>query len=306
MMRKGLGIMDPQWDDMKVFLAVAREASLSGAGRILKMDPATVGRRIARFESALETPLFVKSPQGYALSAAGDRLLTHAEAAEQAMRAAQEALTGPSDTLSGQIRIGAPDGSANYLLPQVCTKISEDNPDLDIQIVALPRVINLSRREADMAVTVSAPTAGQLLVQKITDYKLHMVGSRHYLKDHDPVKTVEDLKAHKMIGYIPDMIFDRELDYLSDIGIERVQLASNSVSVQLKMVAQGTGLCVAHDFTLPFHRALRKILTEQISLTRSFYLVRHQGDQRSERLNRFAEALSKGIRDEVIRLEALT
>ncbi|UWQ81094.1 LysR family transcriptional regulator [Leisingera sp. S132] len=298
--------MDPQWDDMKVFLAVAREASLSGAGRILKMDPATVGRRIARFEAALETPLFVKSPQGYALSAAGDRLLVHAEAAEQAMRAGTEALSGPSDTMSGQIRIGAPDGSANYILPQVCVQIAEENPDLDIQIVALPRVINLSRREADMAVTVSAPTAGKLLVQKICDYKLHLVASRHYLKDHPPIEKLEDLKGHKMIGYIPDMIFDKELDYLNDIGIERVALASNSVSVQIKMAAQGTAVCVAHDFSLPAHRMLRKILTDKVSLTRSFHLVRHQGDQRSERLNRFAQALSKGIRDEVARLEALT
>ncbi len=298
--------MDPQWDDMKVFLAVAREASLSGAGRTLKMDPATVGRRVARFEAALETPLFVKSPQGYALSAAGDRLLVHAEAAEQAMRAGTEALTGPSDTLSGQIRIGAPDGAANYLLPQVCAQISEDNPDLDIQIVALPRVINLSRREADMAVTVSAPTAGQLLVQKICDYKLHLVASRHYLKNHPPIQTLEDLKGHKMIGYIPDMIFDKELDYLNDIGVERVALASNSVSVQIKMAAEGTAICIAHDFSLPSHRMLRKILTDKVSLTRGFHLVRHQGDQRSERLNRFAAALSRGIRDEVARLEALT
>lgn len=298
--------MDPQWDDMRVFLAVARESSLSGAGRILKMDPATVGRKIARFEEALETSLFVKSPQGYALSAAGDRLIAHAEAAEQAMRGAREALTGPSETLSGQIRIGAPDGSANYILPQVCARIGEENPDLDIQIVALPRVINLSRREADMAVTVSMPTAGQLLVQKICDYRLHVVGSRHYLKQHPPIESPADLKGHRMIGYIPDMIFDKELDYLSEIGIERVALASNSVSVQIKMVAQGTGLCVAHDFSLPFHRPLRKILTKEISLTRSFYLVRHQSDQRSERLNRFAEALSRGMREEVARLEALT
>lgn len=297
---------DPQWDDMKVFLAVAREASLSGAGRILNMDPATVGRRVARFEIALDTQLFVKSPQGYALSSAGDRLLVHAEAAEQAMRAAKETLSGPSETLAGQIRIGAPDGSANYLLPQVCAQIGEDNPDLDIQIVSLPRVINLGRREADMAVTVSAPTAGQLLVQKISDYKLHMVASHHYLKQHPKIQTLDDLKAHKMIGYIPDMIFDRELDYLRDIGIERVALASNSVSVQLKMAAQGTALCVAHDFTLPFYRPLRKVLADKISLTRSFYLVRHQADQRSERLNRFAKALSKGIRDEVVRLEGLT
>jgi len=298
--------MEPHWDDMKIFLAVAREESLSGAGRVLKLDPATVGRRIARLEAAMEAPLFVKSPQGYALSAAGERMLAFGEQAEQAMRAATEALTGPSESLSGQIRIGAPDGCANYLLPQICAKIVENNPDLDIQIVALPRVVNLSRREADMAITVSPPTAGQLLVHKITDYHLHLVASRRYLRNHSGVGTVADLRGRRMVGYIPDMIFDAELDYLNELGTNRIPLASNSVPVQLKLASQGVGLCVAHDFALPSHRTLRKVLTDEISLTRSFYLVRHQGDQRSERLNRFAEALGTGLREEVARLEALT
>ncbi len=296
--------MEPNWDDMRVFLAVAREESLSAAGRLLKMDPATVGRRIGRLEAALDAPLFVKSQQGYVLTPAGERLLEHGMQAEEAMRAAAGAMEGPTKSLSGQIRIGAPDGSANYLLPQVCAKISEANPDLDIQILALPRIINLSRREADMAVTVSAPTAGKLLVQKISDYKLHMVATQDYLDRHSEITSLADLKGHCMIGYIPDMIFDRELDYLNDIGIDRVALASNSVSVQLRQVSHGSGVCVAHDFTLPFHPKLRKILTDQVSLTRSFYLVRHQGDQRNERLNRFANALTRGIRDEVARLEA--
>ncbi|MBV1927021.1 MAG: LysR family transcriptional regulator [Rhodobacteraceae bacterium] len=298
--------MDPQWDDLKIFLAVAREESLSGAGRILKLDPATVGRRVARLEEAVDTPLFVKSPQGYALSAAGDRLLEHGEQVEQAMRAATESLAGTSEGLTGQIRIGAPDGCANFLLPQVCTRIAEQNPDLDIQIVSLPRVVNLTRREADLAIAVSAPTAGRLLVQKITDYKLHLVGSRRYLRHSLPIETLEDLKGRPMIGYIPDMIFDAELDYLSDLGVTRVALASNSVSVQLKLVSNGAGLCMAHDFALPTNRNLRQVLTEHISLTRSFYLVRHQGDQRSERLNRIATQLVDGLRAEVAKLEAPT
>lgn len=298
--------MDPQWDDLKIFLAVAREESLSGAGRILKLDPATVGRRVARLEEAVDTPLFVKSPQGYALSAAGERLLEHGEQVEQAMRAATESLAGTSEGLSGQIRIGAPDGCANFLLPQVCARISEQNPDLDIQIVALPRVVNLTRREADLAIAVSAPTAGRLLVQKITDYKLHLVGSRRYLRRSPPIETLEDIKGRPMIGYIPDMIFDAELDYLSDLGVTRVALASNSVSVQLRLVNTGAGLCMAHDFALPTNKRLRQVLTEQISLTRSFYLVRHQGDQRSERLNRIATQLVDGLRAEVEKLEAPT
>ncbi|WP_171121330.1 MULTISPECIES: LysR family transcriptional regulator [unclassified Ruegeria] len=296
--------MTPNWDDMRVFLAVAREESLSAAGRLLKIDPATVGRRIGRLEMSLDTSLFSKSPQGYLLTTAGERLLEYGLKAEEAMRAASGALAGSSKTMSGQIRIGAPDGCANYLLPQVCAKICEANPELDIQILALPRVINLSRREADMAVTVSAPTAGKLLVQKITDYRLHLVATQDYLHAHPTINSVEALSGHRLIGYIPDMIFDRELDYLVDIGVDRVALASNSVSVQLRQVSLGSGICMAHDFTLPFHPCLQKILTDQVSLTRSFHLVRHQGDQRNERLNRFAQALTLGIREEVERLEA--
>ncbi len=298
--------MDPHWDDMKVFLAVARQESLSGAGRVLKLDPATVGRRIARLESAVKAPLFVKSPQGYRLSAAGERMQSHAEQAEDAMRAARDAMQGTSEGLSGQIRIGAPDGSANYLLPQVCARIADDNPDLDIQIVALPRVINLSQREADMAVTVSQPIAGQLLVQKISDYRLHLVASEGYLAANGPVDTLNDLRGKRLIGYIPDMIFDEELDYLTGLGVSRVQLASNSVAVQLKMLAQGAGIGVAHDFTLPAHPELRKVLVDQFSLLRGFYLVRHQGDQRSARMNRFADALCAGVREEVRLLESAT
>ena len=301
---KGDG-MEPHWDDLRIFLHVAREESLSGAGKRLKLDPATVGRRIARLETAMDVPLFVKSPQGYALTAAGERLLAYAEQAEQAMRAGADALAGPGESLSGQIRIGAPDGCANYLLPQICRQISDNNPDLDIQIVALPRVVNLSRREADMAIAVSPPTAGQLTVQKITDYQLHLVGARQYLRRSEPINEPRDLKGHRMIGYIPDMIFDAELDYLNEIGMERVALASNSVPVQLRMANMGAGLCMAHDFALPAHTLLRKVLPEAIGLTRSFYLVRHQADQRSDRLNRFAEDLCTALREQVAELESM-
>ena len=292
------------WDDLKIFLAVARNESLSGAGRGLKVDPATVGRRIGRLEDQLDTPLFVKSPQGYALTGAGQCLLVHAERAEQAMGAAVEEMAGQAGALSGQIRIGAPDGCANYLLPQVCARIVQDNPDLEVQIVALPRVFNLSKREADMAIGVSPPNAGRLTVQKITDYRLHLAAHEIYLRDHPPIASFSDLRGHPLVGYIPDMIFDKELDYLSEVGAQRVSLASNSVSVQFNWVRQGGGIGIVHDFAIPSATGLRKLLTEQLSLIRSFYLIRHADDRRSERLNRFAVALAEGVRTEVQRLEA--
>ncbi|MDF1620026.1 LysR family transcriptional regulator [Pseudothioclava nitratireducens] len=293
------------WDDLRVFLAVARAESLSGAGRVLKCDAATVGRRVQRLEEAVDAPLFVKSPKGYALTEAGARLLPHAERVEQAMAGASEELSGTAGHLSGQLRIGAPDGCANYLLPQVCAAISDANPGLEIQIVALPRVFNLSKREADMAIAVSPPTAGRLTVQKLTDYKLHLAAHQDYLDSAMPIRSRADLRAHRMIGYIPDMIFDKELDYFSETGCETVALASNSVSVQMQMVRAGAGLGIVHDFAIPFTPGVVRVLPDTISLTRAFWLIRHADDRRSERLTRFAEALGQGLRAEVARLESL-
>lgn len=291
----------PNWDDMRVFLAVARAGGLSGASRMLRMDPATVGRRIARMEAALGIVLFVKSPQGYALTDAGSRMMDRADEAEQAMSAALDEAKGVSQGLSGQIRIGAPDGCANFLLPQVCAAIRAENPGLEVQILALPRVVNLSKREADMAISVSAPNAGQLTVQRITDYKLHLAAHR----DEAEIASLDDLSDRSVVGYIPDMIFDKELDYLGDLGVRGVPMASNSVSVQLQMLRAGGGVGIVHDFALPFAPELKRVLTNEISLTRSFYLVRHASDRKSDRLVRFAAALVSGLRAEVQRLQAL-
>lgn len=287
------------WDDMRVFLAVARAQSLSGAAPQLRMDAATVGRRIARLEDSLGAALFVKSPQGYALTDLGARMRAHATEAEAALAHAVDEARGDLAGLTGQIRIGAPDGAANYLLPQVCAAIGADNPGLEIQILALPRVVNLSRREADMAITVSAPQAGRLSVQKISDYRLHLaapIGA--------DIETRADLKHYPVVGYIPDMIFDKELDYLGELGESGVQVASNSVAVQVMALRASAGVGIVHDFALPFAPELKRVLTQDVSLTRSFYLVRHTSDRKSDRLNRFAALLSTGVRREIARLEA--
>lgn len=292
------------WDDLRLFLAVARAESLSGAGKHLRLDPATIGRRIGRLEEALGARLFAKSPQGYALTDEGARILAHAERAEQAMSGAVEELRG-AQGLTGQIRLGAPDGCANYLLPQVLAAICDENPGLEVQIIALPRVFNLSKREADMAIGVSRPETGRLSVQKLTDYRLHLAASRDYIARHPAITSPADLRGHRMVGYIPDMIFDKELDYLGQLGAETVALASNSVSVQLNWLRHGAGVGVVHDFALPAAPELVRLIPGQISLTRSFWLIRHADDGRADRLNRFAALLVQAVRKEVLRLEAM-
>lgn len=295
--------MSPSWDDLRVFVAVSRAGSLSAAGAHLGMDPATVGRRIARLEEALSTVLFLKSPQGYMLSEDGERLMPRAEDVEAAMMGAEDAVRGQDERLTGVVRVGAPDGCASFVLPQVLSRIADQHPELEIHIVSLPRVFNLNKREADMAISVSQPATGRLTVQKITDYKLYLAASRGYLKGR-MIRSLDDLPDQKIVGYIPDMIFDKELDYLSDVGLDKVHFGSNSVVVQFNWIKQGAGLGIVHDFAIAGTPRIERVLADQFELTRSFYMVRPADDQKVQRLNRVAALLTDGIRAEVARLEA--
>ncbi len=293
-----------KWDDLRVFLHVARMSRLVVAGQVLGMDPATVGRRISALEEALGSKLFDRSPQGYSLTDAGRNLVDHAQGMENIASVAQQDVGGQSDRLSGIVRIGAPDGVANYLLTEAMAELCRDNPDLKIQIVALPRNFSLSRREADLAVAVSSPSTGRLKVQKIGDYKLHLYGARGLLETLGDVQKRADLSNVPCIGYISDMIFDKELDYLSVLKQDNdPRLTSNSLIVQLRWALAGDGICILPDFLAAEYPDLVQILPEKITLTRGFYLLRHQDDNRITRINRAAELVVKHLRGALHRLQ---
>ncbi len=286
-----------KWDDLRVFLAVARRGRLQGAGRALGLDPTTAGRRIAALEAALGARLFDRSPEGYAMTEAGRTLLAHAQTIESQASAAAEEVGGHAERLSGTIRIGAPDGASNYLLIDACDALSRDNPGLQVQVVALPRMFSLSKREADLAITVSPPSAGRLTVRKIADYRLRLYGRRDLVRSLGPVRTMADLRSARGIGYISDMIFDRELDYYTLLGRESdPALTSNSLIMQLRWCQRGVGICILPEFVAREHPELEMLLPDDIRLTRAFYLVRHQDDARVARINRMAEVVVDWMR----------
>lgn len=294
------------WDDYRIFLDVARTGSLSAASTTLKIDPATVGRRITRLEQSLGSKLFNKMPRGYQLTPAGEELMDHIKQIERTEKIARGSLQKASATISGNFRIGAPDGLSNFVLPRVVSDIHKTYPELDIQILSLPRVFNLSRREVDLAVMVTPPKTGRFVTKKIVDYELHLAAHSDYLAQSKPIKAKADLKAHTTIGYIPDLIFDPSLDHMAEVTPNRApNLASNSVAVQMRMLDMGGGIGFAHDFALAHFENLQIILHDTVSQQRAFYLVRDRDDRASEQANLIAKLLSDGIKTEVKRLEQI-
>ena len=306
MLTFGMQKSQMKWDDLRVFLQVARDSRLLVAGRTLGLDPATVGRRITALEDALGAKLFDRSPQGYAITEAGRNLVAHAQGMENLAAAAREDVGGHAEKLTGTVRVGAPDGVANFLLPEATKAMHQENPGLQVQIVALPRLFSLSRREADLAIAVSPPTAGRLKIRKIGQYRLRMYGHRDLVANLGDPQTRAEIQNVPKIGYIQDMIFDKELDYLASMGeVGGADLSSNSLIVQLRWTRLQCGLCILPDFVAVHFPDLVPVLTQKVNLKRNFYLLRHQDDERVARVNAAAECISVNMRSRLSELSKL-
>ncbi|MGW8194700.1 MAG: LysR family transcriptional regulator [Desulforhopalus sp.] len=260
------------WDDMRFFLALYRRSTFVAAAAELCVTHSTVSRRITALETALQTMLFQRSEKGCTLTPAGERLVVYAEQMESTAINLEESVSGSNSQLSGSIRIGAPDGIGNYYLAACLGRLQSVHRSLDIELAAVPMYYSLSKREIDILITVQKPTVGNVIVRKLTNYRLGMFATPEYFLGSPPVKTRDDLKKHKIIGYIDSLLFDKDLKFMEEIspGLEP-QFRSTTVVAQLKAVAAGAGIGVIPYFMAHTEPNLQPVLPEH-SIERGYWL----------------------------------
>jgi DNA-binding transcriptional LysR family regulator len=278
------------WDDLRFFLAVARSGRLTVAARRLEADHTTVSRRLLALETALKAKLFERKPQGYSLTEQGERLLAKAESMESQALAISAEVGGSDLALSGTVRVGAPDGFGTYFLAPELGALAEQHPDFTLQLVALPRTFSLSKREADIAITLEQPTEGRLVSRKLTDYRLRLYASQAYLDRRGPLSDPSGLAGRILVTYVTDLLYSPVLDYFSGLekyGPRRYECAS--VVAQLEAVRAGVGIGVLHDYAAKQYPELQ-VLLPSISFLRTYWLVTHaevRGLQRIEEVHSF-------------------
>ena len=293
------------WNHLQDFLAVARTGRLTSGARALGVDHTTLSRRIAALEAALKARLFDRSPQGYALTVHGERLLARAESMESLMLAAQAEVGEADMRVSGVVRIGAPEGFGSYFLSPRLPELAERHPELEIQLVAIPGVLSLSKREADVAVTLSAPREGRLISRKLTDYSLSLYGAPSYLDARPALRSRANMKDHRFIGYIEELLYAPELDYMQapDVDI-RVAFKSSNLIAQLQACVAGAGLAVLPDFVAHGRPYLRRVLEGQVGLRREFHLVVHADLKAVARVRAVTEFITEAVRKDRRRFAA--
>jgi len=284
------------WNDLKSFLAVARSGRLTAAAHRLQIDHTTLSRRLGALEHALKAKLFDRSPSGYTLTEPGRRLLPTAEEMERLSLAAHEAVGGSATAVEGAVRIGAPEGFGSYFLAARIAALKALHPGLLVQLVAASAVFSLSRRDADIVVSVSRPPAGRLTVSKLTDYDLALYAAPAYLDSHPPIRTARDLGGHSFVSYIGELLHFPELDFLQHVapgGATSVE--SSNLLAQLRATLAGAGLCVLPAFLAGEEKGLVRVLPDEVSLTRSLWLIVHQDLAELARI----KAVVRFIKDEV-------
>ncbi|MBP2230075.1 LysR family transcriptional regulator [Azospirillum agricola] len=289
---------DFNWNDLRYFLAVARAGTLTTAAQRLRADHSTVSRRITALEEALRVTLFERRPSGFTLTTQGERLKDTAEAMESAAFLAQSMVADGDSSLSGPVRIGAPEGFGSCFLAPRIGGLCDRHPDLEVQLVAMPRVFSLSKREADLAISLSCPQEGRLYARKLTDYRLGLYATADYLDAHPPIGNRAALASHDFIGYIDDLIFAPELDYIEAIGTITPRIKSSSLVAQMKATLAGAGLCMLPAFIARSEPALVPVLQEEVTITRSFWLIVHEDMRSMARIAVAADFIAETVRRE--------
>ncbi|MGR9308246.1 LysR family transcriptional regulator [Rhizobium leguminosarum] len=264
------------WDDVRIFLAVARTGQILAASKRLGLNHATLSRRLTSLEEALKTRLFIRRTNGCELTAEGEVFLASAERMETEMLAAQASLGHTDTAIAGTVRVGAPDGfGVSFLAPRV-GKLIERHPELKIQLVPVPRSFSLSQREADIAITLERPEQGRLVSSKLTDYTLGLYASCDYLASRGTPGDIDALKAHPRIGYVEDLIFTASLNFSGEVM--RSWDASFEISTaigQTEAVRSGAGIGILHDYIARQYPELQRILPD-VSIRRAYWTTYHE------------------------------
>lgn len=170
-------------------------------------------------------------------------------------------------------------------------------PALRIQLVPVPRSFSLSEREADIAIMVGRPDKGRLRVRRLTDYTLGLYASKGYVARRGRPESIEDLRAHDLVGYVEDLIYTPELNYASDILANwRSTIEVATAIGQVEAVRAGAGIGVLHDFMVA-GMDLEPLLPD-VRVERSYWTVWHENLKTDRRVQTVVEFLDQTARAE--------
>lgn len=290
------------WNALKVFLSIAECGSLTAAARKLKISQPTLSRKLVNLEQSLDSLLFQRLPRGLVLTEAGESILRHVRQMGDQVLDVEKKLTGQNLRLEGNVRLTATEYIGNFWVTEYLRNFREHYPGVSVNLQVDMQVINLVRREADIAVRLGRPDQPDLIAKKLGSFFSYLGASKSYLAENGTPKVFEDLKDHYAIGYSPDMpqnIYTQKL--YSHFHRENILFTSNSLNTTYEAINNGLGIGIIPDIGATKYPNIQYLLTDEHHLELDVWLVTHAEIQHNARIRALydflAESLSKRLKN---------
>jgi DNA-binding transcriptional LysR family regulator len=259
-----------KWDDLKVFLEVARHGSVHAAARHLRLDHSTVCRRIGRLEALLAVKLLDRNRKGVFVRPEAQGLLQHIEQMDQHASSLDEMI---AEGASKIVRIATMEGLASGYIARRVPVLARFDPDVRIELVSNPQVVDLNRKEADIFLSFFNPATRGLRSTLVGNFSLFLYCSKDYLKRHGRPRRRTDLTKHVFVGYIDDLLAIDAVRWLDEVIMTpRYSFQSNSVFAQRNAALQGMGIALLPTFVASGVEGLERILDEEVSIRRDVWV----------------------------------
>ena len=273
------------WDDVRVFLEVARSEKLNDAAKRLKMDSSTVSRRLHKLEESLSAKLFDRTVEGHKLTNDGEQLLHSARKMEQDAKLAVEGIQQSAIGQSGVVRIGVTEAFGNFFVAPNLRSFSQQFPNIQIDLLNFSRFVKISRNEADIAIAVERPKSTSVIITKLCDYKLKIYGAKSNYCAYQDAHSKIELEKLPWISYVDNLLFTDQLSYEKEIAINTQTIfRSTSIISQYTAIKSGLGIGVLPCFLADSDPELVALCANEIEILRSFWLVTHPESKRLARV----------------------
>lgn len=261
-----------KWDDLRVFLEVARQGSVHAAAKRLRLDHSTVCRRVGKLESILSVKLLNRTRKGVTVRADVHELLKHIENMDVHANALEDAIVRGSAGGSQLVRVATMEGLASQYVARRLSLLAEFDASVRLELVSIPQTVDLSRKEADVFLSFFNPRTPGLTSKRTASVAMHLYCSPSYLRRRGTPQTLADLAEHDFIGYIEELLTIDAVRWLDDlVQNPRIVFHSNSILAQCNAAINGLGIVMLPTFVAVDVAGLQRLFPD-VSVQRDVWL----------------------------------
>jgi DNA-binding transcriptional LysR family regulator len=282
-----------EWDDLKHFLAVARSGSLSEAARALKISAATVGRRIAALERRLGARLFDRAQTGYRLTESGEAIRLKAEEVEEAILSVEREAFGRDLRAAGKVRVATAEDIAAIVIAPKLAEFHRSHPGIVLEIVAGWDVVNLTRREADVAIRTVRPAHGDFVIRQAGVWHCAVYVSRAYAKGRKLKPGIVDMSGVDVIDWTEESTFRGGHWFDDHARGATLVFAANSRHIQYAACRAGLGAAILPCLAADHDPELIQIIPPERVRAIDLWLVAHRDLVRTARVRAVMDFLTE-------------